>query len=85
MVCPKCGSNNVNVQMTNQVFLKRKHRSILAWLLFWWWVEMLLWIFLTIPRLIVAFLRLIFGGKQKAVNVTKKYAVCQDCGNSWEI
>ena len=85
MVCPKCNSQNVNVQITNNVKIKRKHRSLLSWILFWWWAEIILWICLTVPRLIVAFFRLIFGGKKIVINETKKYAVCQDCGNSWGI
>ena len=84
MVCPNCKSENVNVQLTNQVILKKKHRSLLSWILIWWWLELLLWLFLTIPRLIVALFRLILGGKHKAVNITKKYAVCQECGHTWE-
>jgi hypothetical protein len=80
--CPKCSSNNVNIQMLNETHLKRRHRSLISWLLFWWWIELLLWIILTIPRLLIA---LFMPKRHKTVTVTKKIAVCQNCGNSWKI
>lgn len=81
-VCPRCKGNNINVQIINETQLKRKHRNIIMWILFWWWVEILLWLFLFIPRFLIA----IFGGKkQKVVNKTSKQAVCQDCGYSWVV
>lgn len=82
MKCPKCGSENTNVQITNQVKLKDKHHGIFWWLCIgWWWIPFK-WLFLTLPALIFA----IFGRKkQKAVNKQVKTAVCQDCGYSWNI
>ena len=82
MKCPKCGSENTNVQITNQVKLKDKHHGIFWWLCIgWWWIPFK-WLFLTLPALIFA----IFGRKkQKAVNKQVKTSVCQDCGYSWNI
>lgn len=81
MKCPKCGSENVSVQVTNEVKLKTKHRGILYWLFIgWWWIP-IKWIFLTVPALIVA----IFGHKkQKAVNKTVTNCVCQSCAYTWK-
>lgn len=82
MVCPKCGSENVTVQMVSESKLKDKHRGIFYWLCFGWLIDVFLWIFLTIPRLLIA----MFGHKkQKLVTKHKSMAVCQNCGNNWNI
>lgn len=78
MVCPKCGSNNVNVQMVSEQV--KKHHSIWYWLFIGWWLEALLWFFLTLPRLLVA----IFKHKPTKT-VHKSMAVCQSCGHSWSV
>lgn len=80
MKCPKCGSENVSIQVVTEVKEKRKKR-ILYWLFIGWWWEPILWIFLTIPKLIYA----IFGRKTKVVTKVKRIAICQNCGHSWEI
>lgn len=84
MVCPKCGSENVNVQMVTETHLKKKGKGIVWWLTvgWWWWiVEMFLWLFLTLPRLIVA----IFKPKNHKIKTThKSMCVCQNCGNHWK-
>ena len=82
MKCPKCGSENTSVQITNEVHLKDKHHGIFWWLCIgWWWVPFK-WLFLTLPALIFAIFR---RKKQKAVNKQVKTAVCQECGHSWKI
>ncbi len=82
LVCAKCENNNISYQVINEVEFKRKGRGCLYWLIIGWWLEILLWFFLTIPRLLF----LLFGGKrQKAINLTKKMAVCQNCGYSWKV
>lgn len=82
MQCPKCSSENVNVQIVNELRLKTKHHGIIWWMLVgWWWVPFA-WFFLTIPMLILA---LLGYRKQKIVNIKKSMAVCQNCGNSWEV
>ncbi len=82
MKCSQCGSNNVNIQVVTETKLKRKHHGIAYWLLIGWWLEMFLWLFLTLPRLLC----MLFGHKkQKIVNKNYKMAVCQDCGNTWRI
>ncbi len=82
MVCKKCGSNNVNIQVVNEQKLVTKHHGILWWICIgWWWIPVK-WIFLTIPALLFA----IFVGRRKQIkNIQKKVAVCQNCGNTWNI
>lgn len=81
MKCPKCKSENVNVQVINEVEIKKKHHGILWWMLLgWYWVP-IKWIFLTVPALIVK----LFGHKkQKVKNKQKTMCICQDCGHTWE-
>ncbi len=82
MVCPKCGSSSVNVQVVNQVKLKNKHHGFFWWLCIgWWWIP-LKWLCFTIPALII---KIFSPKKQKAVNIQKSICVCQNCGYSWEI
>lgn len=82
MVCPKCKSENVNVEVVNEVKMKNKHHGIMWWLLIgWWWIPCK-WFFFTLPALIFA---IFVPKKQKAVNITRKMCVCQNCGNSWKI
>lgn len=82
MICPKCNSENVSVQVTNEVKLKNKHHGVVWWLCVGWWWLPIKWLFFTVPALILA----IFGHKkQKAVNIKKTMCVCQACGNTWQM
>ena len=82
MKCPKCGSENVNVQMITETQLKEKKHGVMWWLLIgWWWIPTK-WIFLTVPALIVK----IFAPKKYETKTTqKKMAVCNSCGHSWKV
>lgn len=81
MKCPKCGSENVNVQVINEVELKNKHHGLIYWLCGGWILTILKWLFLTVPALILK----LFGHKKKKVkNIQKTMCICQQCGNSWE-
>lgn len=82
MTCPKCKSENVNIQVVNESKLVTKHHGILWWLFIGWWWIFVKWLIFTLPALIFA----IFVGKRKKIkNVTVKNAVCQNCGNTWKI
>lgn len=82
MKCPKCGSDNTNVQMVTESQLKNKHHSIAYWIFIGWWWRPLLWICLTLPML----LGTLFGHKkQKLVTKHKSIAVCQNCGYHWNV
>lgn len=70
MKCPKCGSENVNVQAVNEV----KHRGCLMSL-----VHILLIICTFGAWIWVPLLR---GGTRSK---TKSFAVCQNCGNRWKV
>ena len=81
MICPKCGSQDVNVQMVSETQITNKHHSIFWWLFWgWYWVPFK-WLFLTLPAIIVK----IFAPKrQKLKTQHKSMWVCQSCGNHWE-
>lgn len=78
MMCPKCKSDNVNVQMVTT--FKAKKKSLIYRLLIGWWLNILLWVFLTLPKLILAIFK-----KKKYVQKTEKQAVCQNCGHNWKL
>jgi len=68
MTCPKCGSENV--QITNEVKLKKKH-GCLWWCLVGWWLFLFIGLF-----------TFIFSGRKKAKNIA--YYNCMNCGNKWK-
>lgn len=81
MVCPKCGSSNIQIQAVNEVKLKNKHHGLLWWCFVgWYWVP-IKWLFLTVPAL---FAKIFIPKRQKAINKTIRTAVCQTCGNIWK-
>ena len=78
MVCKKCGSSNVTVQAVSEI--KKKRKGVLYWLFIGWWLEMIMWLFLTLPWLIIK----IFKPKAYKYKM-KTMAVCQSCGYSWRV
>lgn len=80
MVCPKCGSSNVNVQVVTQTKLINKHHGFLWWVFIGWWWLMIKWVVFTVPALIV---KIFAPKKQKLKQKTKSVAVCQNCGYQW--
>lgn len=82
MKCPKCGSEDVTVQVINELELKKKGHSAIYWLLIGWWLQPILWIFMTLPMLIIAIFK---PSKKKIVNHTKSMAICHHCGHTWEV
>jgi predicted nucleic-acid-binding Zn-ribbon protein len=79
MQCPKCHSENVNVQMVSESKLKRK-RSALYWIFIGWWLNPILWVVMFIPML---FIKLFRPKSQKLKTIHKSMWVCQNCGYSW--
>ena len=77
MTCKKCNGNNVVVQAVTET--KTKKKGILYWV-YGWIFDLMAWIFLTLPRLIIA----IFKPK-KIISKTHKMAICQSCGYSWKV
>lgn len=84
MVCPKCGSEKVTIQVVNETKLKIKHHSIIWWCLIGWWFVPIMWFIFFIPKLFIKLFGL-SSKKYKTKNITKKIAVCQNCTNSFEI
>ena len=80
MTCPKCGSENVNVQVVTSIHQKSKKGAI-YWIFIGWWWELFAWVFLTLPKLIIA----LFGIHKKIVSKENTVAVCQSCGHKWTI
>lgn len=82
MNCPKCGSENVNIQVVNEAKLVVKHKGIIWWICIGWWWIFVKWLCFTIPALIFKIFGI--GKKHKIKNITKKVYVCQNCGNNWK-
>ena len=70
MICPKCGSENIQVQ----ALAETKKRGCFT---------VLLYIFLLFIPIIgwIALFMLLRGKKSKTVS----YALCQNCGNRWKV
>ncbi|MFT8330877.1 hypothetical protein [Bifidobacterium psychraerophilum] len=80
LVCRKCGSSNISVQISTVQTPKSRHGAI-YWILIGWWLHPLLWLFLTLPMLIW---RVIHPNRKTNIR-TQKIAVCQQCGYSWSV
>lgn len=97
MVCPKCGGNNVVVQQVqtgnigaaqNKVYVQpaKKSKGCLYWCIIGWWLvpmKFIIWDW---------WAKLLFGGRNKSgLNfsankiLSKTVAICQNCGNSWNV
>lgn len=73
MICPKCGSNFVNVQAVTNV--KTKHRGCIGWTM---------WIILACLTLgLILIIPAITNTKTKTKTHTE--AICQNCGCRWRI
>lgn len=81
--CPKCGSENVSIQIVNEVKLVKQHHSFLWWITIGWIWTFFKWFFFTLPALIFKIFGI--GKKYKTKNIEHKKAVCQTCGKVWEI
>ena len=82
MRCPRCGSTQVAIQAVTETTFKTKRKSLFYWLTIGWLIEPLLWIFLTLPKLVY---ELFIPKRVKLKTTTRKIAVCQTCGTSWDI
>lgn len=73
MKCPKCGSENVSVQIESEI--KIKHRGCLGWML---------WILLAVCTLgLILIIPLLTNSKIKQKN--KKVGLCQNCGHKFRV
>lgn len=79
--CEKCGSNNVQVQLLNQIDLKVKRKGIIWWLLIGWWFIPIKWFCFFWLALIIKIFK---SKKYKTINRVEKHFVCNNCGHSWQ-
>lgn len=97
IICPKCKSNNVLVQNVqtgnigatqNKVYIQEPKRSkgCLYWLVIGWWLAPIKFICWDM------WVGLLFGhNKNSGVNlsanksINKTMAICQNCGNKWNV
>ena len=81
MLCPLCKSRDISVQVIADTHTKS--RSALWWLYFLligWVIEVLMWLFVTLPMLLIRIFH------QRPVETTiQKVAVCQHCGHQWKL
>lgn len=82
MVCKKCGSQNVTVQVVTETQVKEKKHGFFWWICVgWWWIP-IKWLVFTLPAILCK----LFGKtKYKTTTKTRKIAVCNDCGKSWNV
>ena len=82
MKCPKCGSDDIRVQIVQEQKVKEKKKGLLYWITIGWFWEPIMWIFLTLPKLIVTIFK---PKKYKVKTKPKKMAICQSCGKTWKV
>ena len=79
MQCKKCGSENVVVQVVQEVRLVNHHHNILWWIFIGWWWLPVKWIWLTVPALIAK----LFFRRKTIKQKTVSKCVYQNCGYVW--
>lgn len=106
ITCPECGSSNIDIQVfqenngsktitkTKSKYKEKRH-GCLWWLCmgWWWWiVDLAIWIFFFIPRVLLSIARKRnYKGKSKSTSKTvndidyKSIGVCMSCGHHWEV
>jgi hypothetical protein len=72
MICPKCGSNNVNTQVVTSTQTKTKGFGCIK--------SFLGFIFFSIPGLLCGLCGM---GKGKSKTKSKKVSICQECGHQF--
>lgn len=93
--CHNCGSNNINIQReevgnistSKTRYRERKRHGLLYWLFIGWWFLMFKIVFIPFT--------ILFGKNNKSKGefntvtasktINKKIAICQNCGNHWNI
>lgn len=92
LICPKCHSQNVNVQMVTEQKLQKKKHGPIYWIYFiliGWVFKLIIWCIkwfvFTVPALIITLFKLGRGKDKQLVTTHKSVAVCQGCGYHWEV
>lgn len=88
--CPKCKSDNVNVQVVNETDTRvvEKRHGIIWWVCIGWWWKPIKWVLQLVLFGVFAVLYWIFKSpRYKTVTRHQKESmtVCQDCGHTWEV
>lgn len=94
MICPKCGSENVEVQVFQEVKgsktkikMKEKGHGCFYWLCFGWLIDLFSWMFFFFPRALLHIgRRKKYKGSEKTTNSTAYVSsyICKNCGHHWE-
>lgn len=79
MKCPRCGSENINANVINEVREKKNH-GCLWWVLIGWWWRLIWFIFFGMWYLLYRAIK----GSTTIVSEQKTICVCQNCGHRWE-
>lgn len=80
MTCPKCKSENVNVQIVSETKSRGGTIPWWYWLCFVWIIDLCL--YLCIIGFFGVNIHHIF---RKTKSKTKSYVVCQNCGHKWKV
>ena len=81
MICPKCNSENISVQVVSEMSMKNKGHGALYWFFIGWWLQPILWLLFTLPMIFIK----IFKPKKYATKTKHtSMAICQNCGNKWK-
>lgn len=104
MNCPRCDSTSIDIQVfqenqgsvttsTTKSKYKEKGHGYLWWIFIgsWWWmIDLMLWVFLFIPRLVLQlFKKKKYTGKSSTIStsqnviVYRRICTCKNCGHSW--
>ncbi len=84
-ICSKCGSTNINYQAITNIIQENNHHVLLWWLIIGWWWIIIKWFFFTCIALFIFILKLCGIRKKKNIIIDRTRAVCQNCGNSWNL
>ena len=85
MVCPKCQSENVKIETASNV--KSRGGTVPLW---YWWSIICPMIDFALCCCIIGFFgftihHMLKRSAKKTKTEIETYAVCQDCGNTWNI
>lgn len=76
MICPKCGSENVNSQAVTETTTTGKTKG------FGWFKSCLGFLLFSVPGILCGLCGM-GKGKTKTKTTTRVIHVCQNCGNRW--
>lgn len=87
ITCPNCGSDNIHFEMVSNTFSKKRGKSIwwriFYWLCFGWLIDLMIWFFAFVPRLVYKLFKPRKSDKVKTK--VEKYMICNNCGYSERI